>query len=55
MIEDYVADLDAIVGKVSQDKPLRIVGHSMGGNIASLCASVRAERVKRRGLWVAGT
>ena len=43
--QDYVADLDAIAQAFSPDAPFRVVGHSMGGNVASLYASVRPERV----------
>jgi pimeloyl-ACP methyl ester carboxylesterase len=43
---DYLGDLDAIVDAVSADAPVRVVGHSMGGNIALLYAGVRPERVR---------
>jgi pimeloyl-ACP methyl ester carboxylesterase len=43
---DYLADLDAILKHYSPDSPSRLVGHSMGGNIASLFAGVMPERVK---------
>ncbi len=43
--QDYMADLDAIAGLLVKDSRLRVVGHSMGGNVASLYASVRPERV----------
>jgi pimeloyl-ACP methyl ester carboxylesterase len=42
---DYLADLEALLDLLSPDAPTRIVGHSMGGNIASLYAGVRPERV----------
>jgi pimeloyl-ACP methyl ester carboxylesterase len=42
---DYLADLDALLELVSADQPVRLVGHSMGGNIASLYAGVRPRRV----------
>jgi pimeloyl-ACP methyl ester carboxylesterase len=42
---DYYADLDCLLDHYSRDKPARIVGHSMGANIASLYAGVRPERV----------
>jgi pimeloyl-ACP methyl ester carboxylesterase len=43
---DYLADLDALLDGLSRGAPARIVGHSMGGNIASLYAGVRPERVR---------
>jgi pimeloyl-ACP methyl ester carboxylesterase len=43
---DYLADLDALLHLESRGEPARIIGHSMGGNIASLYAGVRPERVQ---------
>jgi pimeloyl-ACP methyl ester carboxylesterase len=43
---DYIADLDALLDQVSPDTPARILGHSMGGNVANLYAGVRPERVR---------
>lgn len=42
---DYVGDLDALLNLYSPNGPVRIVGHSMGGNVAQLYAGVRPERV----------
>lgn len=42
---DYLADLDALLRVYSPYKPVRLVGHSMGGNIAQLYAGVRPDRV----------
>ena len=42
---DYVADLDHLVRQLSPAAPLRLVGHSMGGNLAGLYAGLRPERV----------
>ena len=42
---DYIADLDALLEHYSADEPARLVGHSMGGNVATLYAGIRPERV----------
>lgn len=42
---EYVADLDAVVALLGG--PVRLVGHSMGGTLATLYASARPERVAR--------
>jgi len=44
---DYLADLEALLQHVSPAAPADIVGHSMGGNIATLYAGVRPQRVRR--------
>jgi pimeloyl-ACP methyl ester carboxylesterase len=43
---DYLGDLDALMDEISPAAPARIVGHSMGGNIANLYAGLRPERVR---------
>jgi pimeloyl-ACP methyl ester carboxylesterase len=43
---DYLGDLDALMDEMSPAAPARIVGHSMGGNIANLYAGLRPERVR---------
>ncbi len=44
---DYLADLDALLAHWSPTQPATVVGHSMGGNVASLYAGARPERVAR--------
>ena len=43
---DYLGDFDDLMDQISPDSPARIVGHSMGGNIANLYAGLRPERVR---------
>jgi len=43
---DYIGDLDAVLDQLSPDVPARLVGHSMGGNIAGMYAGIRPERVR---------
>lgn len=42
---DYLADLDQLIDWCSPGAPVRLLGHSMGGNVAWLYAGVRPERV----------
>ena len=42
---DYYGDLDALLAHYSPEKPVRLVGHSMGANIAAVYASARPQRV----------
>jgi pimeloyl-ACP methyl ester carboxylesterase len=44
---DYLADLDALLAHWSPSQSVALIGHSMGGNVASLYAGVRPERVAR--------
>ena len=42
---DYIADLDALLDLYSGQHPARLVGHSMGANVAGLYAGIFPERV----------
>ncbi len=42
---DYLGDLDAVLEALSPNESVRLVGHSMGGNIAMIYAGVRPHRV----------
>ena len=44
---DYIADLDALLNHYSPQSPVRLVGHSMGGNAGSLYAGIRPDRVQQ--------
>ena len=44
---EYFADLDALLDVLCPDAPARLVGHSMGGNIALIYSGIRPERVRR--------
>jgi pimeloyl-ACP methyl ester carboxylesterase len=47
---DYIADLDALLTHYVPDRPARVAGHSMGGNVAGLYAGARPARVARLAL-----
>lgn len=44
--QDYFADLDALLDELSPVAPVALVGHSMGGNVASIYAGLRPQRVR---------
>ena len=44
---DYYADLHHLLAHYSPGKPVRLVGHSMGGNVAGIYAGVRPQRVSQ--------
>lgn len=43
---DYFADLEALLGQLVRRGRARVVAHSMGGNIATIYAGVRPERIE---------
>jgi pimeloyl-ACP methyl ester carboxylesterase len=45
--QDYVADFEVIADHYSPDQPILLVGHSMGGQVASLYAGLRPARVAK--------
>jgi pimeloyl-ACP methyl ester carboxylesterase len=44
---DYLADLDFLLDHYAPEKPVNLVGHSMGGNVVMLYAGIRPERIRR--------
>jgi pimeloyl-ACP methyl ester carboxylesterase len=44
---DYFADLEAILDHYSPQQTVNLLGHSMGGNIVSVYAGVRPERIAK--------
>ena len=44
---DYLGDLDALLDAVAGDSPVDLVGHSMGGQAATLYAGARPHRIRR--------
>jgi len=42
---DYFADLEALLDLLVPDAPARVIGHSMGANIAQIYGGVRPERL----------
>ena len=46
-LPDYLGDLDALLERVSPDAPVRLVAHSLGGNMALMYAGARPDRIER--------
>lgn len=46
-LPDYVADLDALLEHYAPSVPVKLAGHSMGGNMALMYSGIRPERVAR--------
>ncbi len=47
---DYFADLDRLLDHYQPGSPVKLVGHSMGGNVAGLYAGIRPQRVAKLAL-----
>ncbi len=45
--QDYIADLNTIIDKLSPKKSVIVVGHSMGGNVAAILAGTRPNRFRK--------
>lgn len=56
---DYMGDLDFLIDHFSPTQPVDLLGHSMGGNVATIYSGVRPERIRRlinlEGFGVAAT
>lgn len=46
-LPDYLGDLDALLEHLSPDAPVKLVAHSLGGNMALLYSGARPERIER--------
>lgn len=46
-LTDYLADLDSLLQHVSPNRPVNILAHSMGANVATIYAGVRPKRVSK--------
>lgn len=44
---DYLGDLDALIDQLSPERPIDLLGHSMGGNVVMSYAGVRPQRIRR--------
>ena len=44
---DYIADLDTLLTALVPDQAIDLVGHSLGGHVATTYAGVRPERIRR--------
>jgi pimeloyl-ACP methyl ester carboxylesterase len=44
---DYMADLDLLLKHYSPNAPVKLIGHSLGGNVACLYAGARPQRIEK--------
>ena len=47
LFQDYIGDLSVIIDILSPKEPVIVIGHSMGGNVASILAGVRPDRFRK--------
>ena len=47
LFPDYMGDLDCLLDHYAGERPVDLVGHSMGGNVAMMYAGARPQRVRR--------
>ena len=46
-LDDYLADLDFLLDALAPNQQVDLIGHSMGGHVAMMYASVRPERIHK--------
>jgi len=44
---DYIADLEVLLARIEPERPVNLVGHSLGGNVGAIYAGVRPHRVAK--------
>jgi pimeloyl-ACP methyl ester carboxylesterase len=44
---DYIADLDRVLEALEPETPVNLVGHSLGGNVATMYGGIRPQRVAK--------
>ena len=44
---DYLADLDQLLDHYVGERPINLLGHSMGGHIATMYSGIRPERIQK--------
>lgn len=44
---DYIADLDLLIDHYAPDRPVDLVGHSLGGNVVMYYGGIRPQRLRR--------
>ncbi len=44
---DYLADLDQLLDHYVGERPIHLLGHSMGGHVATMYAGIRPERIQK--------